>query len=900
MGETKDHRPDPDALLSAIQKEERKAQQGKLKIFFGMAAGVGKTYAMLESASGLLVDGVDIVVGYVETHGRAETEALLKGLEIIPRKQIEYRGTLIEEMDIDAILARKPTIVLVDELAHTNAPGSRHPKRYQDVRELLDAGINVYTTVNVQHVESRTDAVRQITGVEIRETVPDSIIENADEIELIDLAPEELLKRLAEGKVYTPDRAQLAIQKFFRKGNLTALREMSLRLTAERVDHQLQDYMEAKQIAGPWKSGERLMVAVSSSPLSERLVRWTRRMAYNLEAPWLAVHVETEKPLTATQKAQLNRNLSLARELGGEVIIISGSDLVATMLHVAHTRNVTQVVVGKPARGAVQELFSGGSAVNRLVRHSGEIDVYVVTGDESESSERPLNPVPVPQITSSAKQYLMAAGIVVIATMLGLLLLEIGISYQAIALILLFAILVLGLFLGRGPVLLAATLSAVMWNFLFIPPRFTYQISQLEDVLLFVMYFLIAIVTGNLTYRVRSQERAVRLRESRTDALYRLAHEIASTVTMEDVFRVAVEQIGQVFDADVAILLTQASGQLASEVHPASTYLLDEKERSVATWAFDNRKPAGRFTDTLPLAKGRYIPLITSGGVFGVMGVALRGKGILQPDQETLLETFVNQVSLVVERELLDEAAKRANVLEESERLYATLLNSISHELRTPLAVITGATTSMIDPNVSNDPEKRQVLIHNLQDAAVRLNRLVENLLDMTRLESGRMRLNLEWCDITDLINVSLSRAQKNLAEHRVDVKIASGLPLIRIDFVLMEQVLLNLLYNAAAYTPKGSKIEVSAHVEGKTMILLVEDNGPGLSSMDVERVFDKFYRGAGVAAGGTGLGLSIARGLVEAHGGTIRAGNKPEGGAMFTIRLPITDAPPVPKEAEL
>ncbi len=552
-------RPDPDALLAAVQKEEARQERGKLKIFFGMAAGVGKTYAMLEAAQQRKAEGVDVVIGYVETHHRAETDALVAGLPIVPRQKLEYRGSVMEEMDLDAILARQPQLVLVDELAHTNVPGARHPKRYQDVLELLDAGIDVYTTVNVQHFESRADAVRQITGVTIHETVRDSILDIADSIELIDLAPDELMKRLAEGKVYTPDRAELATKNFFRQGNLTALREMALRLTAERVDHQLQDYMTVKQISGPWKSGERLMVAVSASPLSERLVRWTRRMAYSLEAPWFAVYVENSRPTKPAAQAQLVDTLKLVRELGGDVVVTAGEDITEGLMRVARQRNISQIVVGKPKRTAVQEFLSGGSMVNRLVRTSGDIDIFVVTGDETETTRRPL--IAPPEIHSGPNQYLLVILVIGVAVAINYALLNL-LHYQAVALDLLLIVMILGLFVGRGPVLLAAGLSAILWDFLFIPPQYTFIISKFEDVLLFSMYFVIALIMGNLAARIRYQEKAGRQREERTAALYTLAREIARAVTLDDVLQTTVKQMRQLFNADVAVLLSTSPERL--------------------------------------------------------------------------------------------------------------------------------------------------------------------------------------------------------------------------------------------------------------------------------------------------------------------------------------------------
>ncbi|MBX3084141.1 MAG: sensor histidine kinase KdpD [Anaerolineae bacterium] len=889
-------RPDPDALLKAIQKEEAKSQRGNLKIFFGMVAGVGKTYAMLEAARQRLAEGIDVVVGYVETHGRAETEEMLAGLPFIPRKRLDYRGTQLEEMDIDAILERAPQLVLVDELAHTNAVGSRHPKRYQDVLELLDAGINVYTTLNVQHIESRADAVRQITGVTVHETVPDSILDTANEIELIDLPPDELLKRLSEGKVYTPDRAELAAQKFFRKGNLTALREMSLRLTAERVDHQLQDYMQVKQIAGPWKSGERLMVALSPSPLSERLVRWTRRMAYNLEAEWLAVSVESPIPLSDDQQQQLAKNMALARELGGEVVVTAGTDIVKSLLRVARQRNVTQIVIGKPQRDWLQEKMSGGSLVNRLVHHSGSIDVYVVTGDPMESRQKLA--LPIVRISSNVNQYVIASVIIVSVVILNLVLFSGSGYYEFVGLNLLLTVLILSAFVGRGPIFLASTLSAILWDLLFIPPRYTITISRAEDVLVFIMYFVIALVTGNLTTRFREQERAAISREKQTNALYTMSREIANTLTLDDVLNTAVQHIGQIFDADVVMLLQETGDGLSHAAHKASTFLVNEKEWSVALWAYENGKTAGRFTDTLPSAQGQYWPLVAPSGIMGVIGIRFRSDERLLTNKEVLLATFVNQVSLAIEREAFEDKLQHTAVLEESERLYATLLDSISHELRTPLAAIRGAASGLLDPTIRIDDTSRQTLEQDMQDALDRLTRLVDNLLDMTRLESGQLKLRLDWCDVTDLINVSLQQVEKRLINHQVIVEVADHLPLIRLDFVLMEQVLVNLLHNAATYAPPKTRVRIGAHTEGSEMVITVADRGPGLPPDSLERVFDKFYRAPGAATGGTGLGLSICKGLVEAHGGTIRAENRANGGTRFIVRLPIASQPELPRES--
>lgn len=894
-----EQRPDPDELLAAIRREEARLQRGRLKIFFGMAAGVGKTYAMLQAAQERKAEGGDVVVGCVETHGRPETETLLAGLEQAARRGVAYHGATLYEMDLDALLERAPQLVLVDELAHTNAPGSRHLKRYQDVLELLDAGIDVYTTVNVQHFESRADAVRQITGIAVHEKVPDSLLDMADEIELIDLSPDDLRKRLAEGKVYTPDRIEIAAHNFFRVGNLTALREMALRLTAEHVDHKLQDYMQVKRIAGPWKSGDRLMVAVSPSPFSEEVIRWTRRMAYTLEAPWFAAFIETSTELTSGQRERLAQNLELVRRLGGEVITAASEDVVEGLLRLAQQRNVTQIVVGKPLQTFRFETLRGGSLIERLLRAGSDIDIYVVSGQKSDAAHRVRRAWTPPEHHSAWQSYVWALAVVASVT-IGLLIAFSSlpwVSYQAVGLIELLAVLLIAVYLGRGPALVAALASAVSWNFLFIQPRFTFVISALEDIILFLLYFLIALFAGTLTARLRTRERQAQYNADRTMALYALAHETATAIDMDDVLTTAIEQIGQVFSAQVAILLTE-EGKLARKAHGASTLEIDEKDLGVATWVFENNRPAGRFTATLPEAGAQFNPLSTPSRTVGVVGIRTQQADPFSFEQEVLLETFTSQVALVIERELLDEAAEQAIMLRESERLYTTLLNSISHELRTPIATITGAASSLLDANVILNEQARVELTREIQFAADRLNRLIENLLDMSRLNAGRLPLKLEWCDVSDLIGVSLRRLRTELAQRPVRVTVASDLPLVKMDFVLMEQVLVNLIDNACTYTPADAPLDISGVEEEKWVRIDIADQGPGIPPDSMERIFDKFYRVPGTPSGGTGLGLSICRGLVEAHDGELTVQNRTGGGATFAIRLPKLAPPPVQEAA--
>ena len=893
-----DHRPDPDALLSAIQKQDAEQARGKLKIFLGMSAGVGKTYAMLESAHQFKSEGGNVVVGYIETHKRAETDALLVGLDNIPPLQIEYRGAMSREVDIDAIIARKPQVVLIDELAHTNAQGCRHAKRYQDVLDILEAGIDVWTTVNVQHFESRSDPVRQITGITIHETIPDSLLDFANEIELIDLSPQDLRKRLSEGKVYTSERIETAMNNFFRVGNLTALREMALRLTAEHVDHKLQDYMQIKRIAGPWKSGERLMVAVGSSPFSERLIRWTRRMAYNLEAEWLAVYVEGTTPLTTEAKKRLARNITLARSLGAEIVMGQGENLPQTLIKIARQRNVSQIVIGKPQHTPLQAILRGGSLVDKIIRMSGEIDILVVTGDEDEPENPPSTPFFSSELRSKRKNYLWALGVFALIIGVDFVLYALFLlNYQALALIDLFTVLLVAIYLGRGPAVLVATLSALSWNFLFTTPRFTFNIENEQDLILFVLYFAIAIFTGNLTARLRQQEKQAHYTAERTRALYTLAHKTATAINMNDVLKTAIDQISQVFDADVAILL--ATGDTIEQ--PAEldcTLPITEKEFAVAHWVYTHKKPAGRFTDTLSLASAQYLPLLTSSRIVGVIGIRTRQDERLSLDQEGMLETFISQIALVIERELLDEAAEQSAMLRESERLYTTLLNSISHELRTPIATIKGASTSLLHHSTHDNIQNRVQLIHDIEDSADRLNRLVENLLDMSRLESGRLSLKREWCDITDIISV----AMKQLSEcqsRQIILDLPANLPLIHVDFGLIVQIFINLIDNACHYTPADKPIRITTHQQGKRLDVSVIDKGAGIPPELLERIFDKFYRLPGTVAGGTGLGLSISRGLAEAHKAKLTAENMPDGGAKFTLSLSLQEVPPPVREVK-
>jgi two-component system, OmpR family, sensor histidine kinase KdpD len=890
---TDDLRADPDQLLEAIQKQESLQKRGRLKIFLGMAAGVGKTYAMLEAGIRQQAQGTDVIIGYVETHGRKETDVLAQKLPAIPRLQIEHRGLVLPEMDVDAVLARKPRLALVDELAHTNAPGSRHPKRYQDVLELLDAGIDVYTTLNVQHVESRAHTVEEITGSTIHETIPDRVLDLA-EIELIDISPEDLLRRLDEGKVYLPDRAAVAMVNFFREGNLTALREIALRLAADRVGQDVRDYMQVMQIPGPWKTGHRLLVAVSSSPLSAQMVRWTRRLADSLDAPWLALHVETSRVLSEADQARLNKNLALARELGAEVITTADEDVVRGALRIARQHNATQIVVGKPAATSPISWLKSGRFLRRLVEESGDIDIHVVRADKGDGSKIPFSWKPQGPI--AWKQYAWSLGLVAAVTFLNGILDSI-IGHRAVALNYLLSIVILALFVGRGPVIMTAALSALLWNFFFLPPRFTLFITTFEDAMMFGTYFIVALVMGELIARLRARETAERKREERTTALYHLTRELADALSMDRIVSVLVSHIGKLFNADVAILLAAPGNELSRQPALGSTLKVSEKEHSVAFWVFRHNQPAGQFTDNLPLSEALYLPLTTPTGTLGVVGVRLPPNSAPGLEQTNLMEAFVRQAALVIDRQRLHDSAQQIQLAAESERLSKTLLDSISHEMRTPLAAISSAVSTLADSTTPPAPEFTQVLYKEIREAAERLNRLVGNLLDIARVESGHVKPHVDWCDIGDLINVTIEHLQKELAGRPVNITIDPQAPLMRMDFTLMEQTLTNLLLNAAAHTPTGIPIDITAKVSNKELALVVADRGPGIPAECMPRVFDKFYRVPGTSTGGTGLGLSIVKGFVEAQNGRVEVENRPGGGAAFSVFFPLAEVPSITPE---
>jgi len=880
-------RPNPDELLSAIKQTDAQQQRGKLTVFLGMCAGVGKTYSMLRAAQQRKAEGLDVIVALVETHGRKDTESLLAGLTVLPAKSIEYRGVTLREMDIDAVLQRRPQLVLVDELAHTNVPGSRHPKRYQDVLELLDAGLDVYTTLNVQHIESRVDVVRQITGVTVKETIPDSILDHADTIQLVDLTPEELRERLAAGKVYVGEMAGTAASHFFLQENLTALREMALRLTAEHVNQDLRDAMAVRQISGPWKTNVKLMVAVGPSPYSEELIRWTRRSAAALGAPWVAVYVESATPLNEQGKAHIVKTLSIARQLGAHVITAAGEYLAQALLRVAVAENVTQIVVGKSTRSPFIEFLKGGSLIEQLIRDSGAIDICVVRAESGKKREHASF-----FVSQELRPLLadMSIGTIWVAGVTGLCwVLRDLTGYWAIALIYLSMVVYLATQLRRGVMLVVAAASALLWNFLFIPPLFTFRINQLHDLLMFMMYFVVALVIGQLTARLRFQEMSERKHEQRTMALYRLAQGVVESINLDEGLKRAVKEIHNAFNAESAIILVGDDGQLSNNSHSSSTWIINDKEKSLAAWVMMHGQPAGRFTDTLPDAESLHLPLQTTKNKVGVLTVHFNARQTLGLDERELLETFADQIAVMIERYWLIQEVGRTQLAEESERLYKTLFDCISHELKTPLSVIQAAVSELgLVFDIIKEGQSARLFLKEIQTASGRLGRIVENLLSMTRIESGRFKFSPVWCDIDEIISSARMQAGDLLARHRVSVIIPDRVPSVKIDYGIVEQALTSLLSNAALYSPEGSEIRVSAQTDERHLILQVSDEGPGISPEESKRIFAKFYRGPKAPPGGIGLGLSIVRGLMQALGGEVTTHNNPDRGATFTLRIPV------------
>lgn len=884
-----DRRPSPDALLQAVQREER----GRLKIFLGAAPGVGKTYEMLLTAQARRREGVDVVVGVVETHGRPETEALLDGLEVVPRRRVEYRGLALEEMDLDAVLARKPALVLVDELAHTNAPGSRHPKRYLDVEELLAAGIDVFTTLNIQHVESLNDVVARITRIRVRETVPDRVLDAADDIEVVDLAPDDLIQRLKEGKVYVPKTAERALEHYFAPGNLTALRELALRRTAQRVDEQLLSHMRVHAIRGPWAAGERVVVCISESPRCAALVRQTKRMADQLHAPWTALYVETARTqrLSEAERDRIADCQRLAEQLGGQAITVPGPDVASEVLRFAHDNNVTQIVVGKSNRSRWFEVLHG-SVVHDLVRQAGGISVHVIGGEGDVIPPKTVRTEYRPSGIDFAAYAVASAGVTA-ALALGWLL-QPFLGVDNVDLIFLIAVIVIAARYGLWPSVAASVTSVLAYNFFFLPPLYTFSVSKPAHMLALVFFLVAALLASNLAGRVRDQAVTARLRARTTEALYAFSRKVAGVATLDDLLWAAAFQIASMLKLNVVLLLPE-DGQLEVRVGYPPEDRLDSADLAAAQWCWEHNRPAGRGAETLPGGRRLFMPLRTSRGPVGAIGLDSERPGpLFTPDERRLLDALLDQTAVAIERVRLAQEIDDARVLAETERLRSALLASISHDLATPLAAILGAATSLQQYDELYEPSARRELVGTIRDEGERLGRFVRNLLDMTRLESGAIELNREMTDLGEAVGAALERCGRVLTDHHVVLDVAPDLPMLDLDPVLFEQVLVNLLDNAAKYTPAGSTVSIEARRQEADIVLQVRDEGPGIPPAELERIFGKFHR---VPVGehkraGTGLGLAVCRGFVEALGGTIRADNRSDrSGAVFTLAFPADRA---------
>jgi two-component system sensor histidine kinase KdpD len=891
-----DTRPDPEELLKRVNAEVARKARGRLRIFFGASAGVGKTYAMLEAAHNVLAAGTDVVVGYVEPHGRVDTERLLEGLPRLAPLPVSYRGIARLEFDLDAALARKPEILLVDELAHSNPSGGepppRHPKRWQDVAELLAAGISVWTTVNVQHLESLNDLVLQTTGVRQRETLPDHVFDEADDIELIDLPPDDLIARLHAGKVYVGEHAGTAVDRFFRKSNLLALREIALRRVADRVEAASRalaaDRVQSRQ------ARDRLLVAVGPDAQAEELVRAGKRLADALDAQWSVVYVETP-PLMRLSDGARNRRievLRLAESLGAESVTLDGPSAAEALAEYAHLRRATRVIVGTPKRRGWRAWLRPSTATE-LVRRARGFDVVMIaaspaTGQPARVTE-PGTPTPTPW-----DRYLRAVVVTALCTLLAFALYR-RIELSNLVMIYLLGVTVAGLRLGRGPALFTALLNVAAFDFFFVPPRYSFAVSDAQYLVTFGAMATIALVIASLTASVRQQTRVAGARERRTALLYAMSRELAATRGMASMARVAVRHVAEVFECQAVVLLPQPEGKLA---YPADTPLESSfrgADLAVAQWVADHARRAGLGTDTLPAARGLYVPLGDETRSVGVLAVLpSNARRVLLPEQSHLLGTFAGQIALALERARLAEVAEQSTLAAERETLRNTLLASISHDLRTPLAVLAAAGSTLAQRGAVLDEPTRVQLAKSVEMKAREMSELVSNVLDLVRFESGQVVLRRDWQMLDDLLGSALAAYAQKLAAHPVEVRLTAELPPVWVDATLVVQVFTNLLDNIAKYTPAGTHVLVSASADtdGPFVRVVIDDEGPGLPAGDPARLFDKFQRGHEEGSVvGVGLGLAICQAIVHAHGGEIWAQRRESGGARFVFTLPTTES---------
>ena len=889
-------RPDPDALLAQVKAEEARARRGKLRIFFGATAGVGKTFAMLSAAHAVRLT-TEVVVGYVEPHGRAQTENLIAGLERLPTLPVEYRGMVRQEFDLDAALKRRPAILLVDELAHSNLVGGepppRHPKRWQDIEELLEAGINVWTTLNVQHLESLNDVVAQITGVRQRETLPDRIFDTADEIELIDLPPDDLLARLHAGKVYVPEEVGTAVERFFRKPNLIALRELALRRMTHRVEAAARASLAGDRTSREWLAQDHLLVAVGPDRQAEQLVRAGKRMADALRAQWTVVYVETPALLRLSEQ-QRNRRidlLRLAESLGAETVTLDGPTAAAALIEYARTRRATRIIIGAPKRRGWRALWRRSTAAE-LVQHSPGFDVVTVAERDHATVERPgaqaAAPAPPPV---HWKRYVAATVISALCTLIAWPMPP-YFELSNIVMIYLLGVVVASLRIGRLPSVLTAVLNVICLDFFFVAPKFTFAVTDAQYLVTFAVMLTIALVIATLTASVRQQTRVAGARERRTSLLYAMSRELAATRDVDSMARLAVRHVAEVFESDAVVLLPDDAGRLRYPTEAPSESAFRGADLAIAQWVADHGRRAGLGSDTLPASPALYLPLAEAGRGLGVLAVRPRNpRRVLLPEQRHLLETFAGQIGLALERARLADVAAGARVAAERETLRNTLLASISHDLRTPLAAMAGAASTLGTRGGTLDEATRAGLARSIEVKARDMSELVSKVLDLMRLDSGELTLRRDWESVDDLVAAALEHNDDRLKRHRVELALPADLPLVFVDATLVVQVLTNLLDNAAKYTPAGTSITIGAAAEDGFVRMTVDDTGPGLPPGDPERLFEKFQRGndEGTIVG-VGLGLSICRAIVAAHGGEIGARPRAGGGARLTFTLPTTE----------
>jgi two-component system sensor histidine kinase KdpD len=881
MAQDPELRPSPDALLKLTGREAR----GKLKVFLGASPGVGKTYAMLSGARRLKAEGRDVVVGLVETHGRADTAALLEGLEVLPRRPVAYKDRTLMEFDVDAALARLPQLIIVDELAHTNAPDSRHPKRFQDVEELLNAGIDVWTALNIQHVESLSDVVAGITGITVREVVPDTVIEKADDVVVVDITPDELIERLKDGKVYLPENARRAADNFFRPGNLTALRELALRRTADRVDDEMVDYLRQNAIEGPWPTAERILVCVGPDLHSQTVIRVASRLASGLNAGWVAAHLDQigREPRDPEAVRRVEEALKLAARLGADISRLSARDLPSEVLRYARRENITQIVLGRSRASWLKRLM-GRSLSDEITKEAEGIAIHIVTPRRGKASAFRW-----PHLAIRASAVIAALGAVVLTTGLGLYALN-WLQPPAISMFFLAAVLLCANRFGTGSALIAAVLSFLAYNFFFIEPTYTLTVASPHELLALTVFLLVAIITGSLSGRVREQSDAAGRRIFQTQMLFDFSRKLSGTATLDDVLWAVASQTASAIKGETIVLLAE-TGELVIKAAFPPEDTMGASEWTAARWALAHKEPAGLRTTTLPNAHFTFRPLMTPRGAVGVIGLRPGPQGLAAED-ERVVEALIDQTTVAIERTLLVGDAARAEAAAESERLRSALLSSISHDLRTPLATILGAVTSLRSLGSKMAAASRDELLAAIEEETRRMSRFVTNLLDMTRIEGPNLEIRRDWVDLADVVRAAAERARAAWPERRVELAVEAGLPLVHGDTALLEQVLFNLLDNAHKYSPPGTPTKVTAARHGPEIVVAVSDEGQGIPASDLERVFDKFYRvkqddgrGAGV-----GLGLAICRGIITALGGSISATSPAEvgRGTRIAIRLPV------------